>query len=152
VKTTAGNTDDVDWTSLSRKHAIETDRKRRVVTIFGGKLTDCLNVGEEVAKEVESLGVPLEKDLHNWYGEPAKATRDEFYRQARLMKLDSLRTKLGENALPAVAVVGTLPTEMRVILRIAGGSFHIVLLDQLQPFVKPLGVVLPRVHSMPAPQ
>jgi glycerol-3-phosphate dehydrogenase len=93
VKTTAGNTDAVDWTSLSRKHAIETDRKRRVVTIFGGKLTDCLNVGEEVAKEVESLGVPLEKDLHNWYGEPAKATRDEFYRQARLMKLDALRTK-----------------------------------------------------------
>ncbi len=93
VKTTAGNTDSVDWTSLSRKHAIETDRKRRVVTIFGGKLTDCLNVGEEVAKEVESLGVPLEKDLHNWYGEPAKATRDEFYRQARLMKLDALRSK-----------------------------------------------------------
>ena len=93
VKTTAGNTDAVEWTSLSRKHAIETDRKRRVVTIFGGKLTDCLNVGEEVAEAVEELGVPLEKDLHNWYGEPAKATRDEFYRQARLMKLDSLRTK-----------------------------------------------------------
>lgn len=93
VKRTSGNTDTVDWTSLSRKHAIESDRKRRVVTIFGGKLTDCLNVGEEVAAEVESLGVPLEKDLHNWYGEPAKATREEFYRQARLMKLDSLRSK-----------------------------------------------------------
>ena len=93
VKTTAGNTDAVEWTSLSRKHAIESDRKRRVVTIFGGKLTDCLNVGEEVADAVEELGVPLEKDLHNWYGEPAKATRDEFYRQARLMKLDALRTK-----------------------------------------------------------
>ncbi|MEN9645555.1 MAG: glycerol-3-phosphate dehydrogenase [Actinomycetota bacterium] len=93
VKTTAGNTDSVEWTSLSRKHAIESDRKRRVVTIFGGKLTDCLNVGEEVADAVEELGVPLEKDLHNWYGEPAKATRDEFYRQARLMKLDALRSK-----------------------------------------------------------
>ena len=57
VKTTAGNTDDVDWTSLSRKHAIETDRKRRVVTIFGGKLTDCLNVGEEVATAVEAPAV-----------------------------------------------------------------------------------------------
>ena len=64
-----------------------------MVTIFGGKLTDCLNVGEEVAAEIESLGVPLEKDLHNWYGEPAKATRDEFYRQARLMRLDDLRAK-----------------------------------------------------------
>ena len=84
---------DVDWTSLSRKHEIERDDERGVVTIFGGKLTDCLNVGEEVAADVEELGVPLEKDLANWYGEPAKATRTEFYRQARLMKLDSLRTK-----------------------------------------------------------
>jgi len=84
---------DVDWTSLSRKHAIETDRRARLVTVFGGKLTDCLNVGEEVAEAVEGLGVPLEKDLKNWYGEPAKATRSEFYRQARLMKIDSLRSK-----------------------------------------------------------
>jgi len=93
VKSSGGDQRDVDWTSLSRKHAIESDPKQRVVTVFGGKLTDCLNVGEEVAAEVESLGVPLERDLHNWYGEPAPATRAEFYRQARLMKLDSLRTK-----------------------------------------------------------
>ncbi len=84
---------DVDWTSLSRKHEIERDDELAVVTVFGGKLTDCLNVGEEVADEVQELGVPLEKDLHNWYGEPAPATRAEFYRQARLMKLDSLRDK-----------------------------------------------------------
>jgi glycerol-3-phosphate dehydrogenase len=82
-----------DWTTLSRKHEIECDDERNVVTVFGGKLTDCLNVGEEVAHEVEQLGVPLEHDLHNWYGEPAQATRDEFYRQAKLMKLDRLRTK-----------------------------------------------------------
>ena len=93
VNSSGGDQRDVDWTSLSRKHAIETDHERHVVTIFGGKLTDCLNVGEEVAADVESLGVPLEKDLHNWFGEPAAATRAEFYRQARLMKLDSLRAK-----------------------------------------------------------
>jgi glycerol-3-phosphate dehydrogenase len=93
VKSSGGDQRDVDWTSLSRKHAIEADAASRVVTVFGGKLTDCLNVGEEVAEEVEALGVPLEKDLHNWYGEPAAATRAEFYRQARLMKLDSLRSK-----------------------------------------------------------
>lgn len=85
--------DEVDWTKLSRKHAIETDPAAGVVTIFGGKLTDCLNVGEEVAEEIEILGIPLERDLHNWYGEPARATRREFYRQARLMKLDRLRDK-----------------------------------------------------------
>ena len=93
VKSGGGDQRDVDWTSLSRKHAIEADRSNKVVTIFGGKLTDCLNVGEEVAHEVQRLGVPLEKDLHNWFGEPGKDTRTEFYRQARLMKLDALRTK-----------------------------------------------------------
>lgn len=83
--------DDVDWTKLSRKHVIETDTSRKVITIFGGKLTDCLNVGEEVADAVEALNVPLEPDTHSWFGEPVKATREEFFRQARLMRLDDLR-------------------------------------------------------------
>jgi glycerol-3-phosphate dehydrogenase len=93
VKSDGGDKRDVDWTKLSRKHEIEVDVGRKVISIFGGKLTDCLNVGEEVADAVEELGVPLEEDTHNWYGEPAKATREEFYRQARLMKLDDLRHK-----------------------------------------------------------
>lgn len=93
VKRGSGDQADVDWTKLSRKHAIEADRHRGVVTVFGGKLTDCINVGEEVADEIGGLGIPLEPDLHNWYGEPAEATRDEFHRQARLMQLDRYRTK-----------------------------------------------------------
>ncbi len=93
VKRKDGDKRDVEWTSLSRKHEIERDDDLGVVTVFGGKLTDCLNVGEEVAHEIEQLGVPLEKDLANWYGEPAKATRSEFFRQAKLMKLDQLRSK-----------------------------------------------------------
>jgi glycerol-3-phosphate dehydrogenase len=84
---------DVDWTSLSRKHEIEVDRAKQAITIFGGKLTDCLNVGEEVATAVEALGLPLERDHHNWYGEPTSETRAEFYRQARLMRLDDLRQR-----------------------------------------------------------
>jgi glycerol-3-phosphate dehydrogenase len=93
VRRGSGDQETADWTSLSRKHEIERDEHRAVVTIFGGKLTDCLNVGEEVAAQVEHLGIPLEDDLGTWYGEPAPATRAEFYRQARLMKLDALRTK-----------------------------------------------------------
>jgi glycerol-3-phosphate dehydrogenase len=92
-KSGGGDQRDVDWTKLSRKHEIETDHRAGSSSVFGGKLTDCLNVGEEVADEIEALGVPLEKDLHNWYGEPAAATREEFYRQARLMKLDDVPHK-----------------------------------------------------------
>ena len=83
----------VDWTKLSRKHEVEVDADHNVITVFGGKLTDCLNVGEEVAAAVEQLGIPLEEDTGTWYGEPAAATRAEFYRQARLMRLDDLRRK-----------------------------------------------------------
>jgi glycerol-3-phosphate dehydrogenase len=93
VERGAGDQSEADWTSLSRRHEVERDDHLAVVTVFGGKLTDCLNVGEEVAAEIERLGIPLEDDLGAWYGEPAPATRAEFYRQARLMKLDRLRTK-----------------------------------------------------------
>jgi glycerol-3-phosphate dehydrogenase len=93
VSARGGSRDDADWTSLSRKHEIEVDTSRKAITIFGGKLTDCLNVGEEVAAAVESLGLPLEADHQNWYGEPTAETRTEFYRQARLMRLDDLRRR-----------------------------------------------------------
>ena len=93
VPNSGGDQTEVDWTSLSRKHEIEVDRARSVISIFGGKLTDCLNVGEEVADAVEALGLPLEEDLGTWYGEPTAQTRSVFYRQARLMRLDDLRVR-----------------------------------------------------------
>ena len=82
-----------EWTSLSRRHEVECDAQRSVVTVFGGKLTDCLNVGAEVASKIESVGVALEADQRNWYGEPDSASRAEFFRQAHLMHLDEMRSK-----------------------------------------------------------
>ncbi|WP_394839790.1 FAD-dependent oxidoreductase [Pendulispora rubella] len=79
-----------DWTQLSRKHAIEVDRERRHISIFGGKLTDCLNVGEEIAEEVQSLGVSFPYPQARWYGEPPDETHREFLHQARLMNLDGM--------------------------------------------------------------
>lgn len=84
-----------DWTSLSRRHEVDTDAHRGLITVFGGKLTDCLNVGEEVADAAGRLGVTLERDRHDWYGEPGDDARREFHRQARLMHLDDLRHKPG---------------------------------------------------------
>jgi len=81
-----------DWTQLSRKHAIETDTPRGRLTIFGGKLTDCINVGEEICAEVGRLGVRLPYPDRVWYGEPPTAVREEYFHQARLMDLDALTT------------------------------------------------------------
>ena len=89
----------IDWTALSRKHAVEVDHAKQVVSIFGGKLTDCLNVGEEVAAAVETLGIRLNPDRQRWYGEPGRESRRDFFRQTRGMRLDDLRDKAGSEPL-----------------------------------------------------
>jgi glycerol-3-phosphate dehydrogenase len=91
VEMNGSDEEETDWTKLSRKHVIELDTELPSVSIFGGKLTDCLNVGEEVAEAIERLGIELEPDRHEWYGEPDSATRQAFFRQAELMELDDLR-------------------------------------------------------------
>lgn len=85
--------DQGDWASLSRKHAIEVNYKHKHISIFGGKLTDCLNVGDEVCEEVQRLGIQLPYAGFRWYGEPPEAVRDEFFHQARLMQLDALTSE-----------------------------------------------------------
>ncbi|MCA9544723.1 MAG: FAD-dependent oxidoreductase, partial [Myxococcales bacterium] len=80
----------VDWTKLSRKHELELDEKRRFVSIFGGKLTDCVNVGDEVCALLRQAGVALRYPRYRWYGEPPAKVRSQFYHQARLMGLDAL--------------------------------------------------------------
>ena len=41
------------WMKLSRKHAVDVDREKKHISIFGGKLTDCLNVGKEICAAIQ---------------------------------------------------------------------------------------------------
>lgn len=75
---------------LSRKHEIDYDLNERHISIFGGKLTDCINVGDEVSELVERMGIDVRFPRYRWYGEPADAVRDEFFHQAQLTNLDDL--------------------------------------------------------------
>ena len=77
-----------DFLQLSRKHAVEIDHGRLHISIFGGKHTDCLNVGNEISDAVFRLGIPVPYPKHKWYGEPPPSLRREFEHQARLMRLD----------------------------------------------------------------
>lgn len=70
--------DDTEWTQLSRKHVLEVDSERKFVTIFGGKLTDCINVGDEICKTVEELGLPGSHSLKRWFGEASRISRRRF--------------------------------------------------------------------------
>lgn len=77
-----------DWVKLSRKHAIDVNQVDQHLSIFGGKTTDCINVGNEVVEIIESMGVELIYPDFKWYGEDDDTVRDEFYHQAKLMELD----------------------------------------------------------------
>lgn len=85
-----GNDGEADWVQLSRKHAIDIDHKRRFISVFGGKLTDCINVGEEIADLVKGLGVSLPYPDKVWYGEPSAQAKQLFLERAELMQLDSM--------------------------------------------------------------
>jgi len=78
-----------DWMQLSRKHAIDVERKQAHLSIYGGKLTDCVNVGNEVSAIAAELGIKLPHPHYRWYGEPHRSVYEEYMHQARLMDLDS---------------------------------------------------------------
>ncbi|MFT7288521.1 MAG: glycerol-3-phosphate dehydrogenase [Halieaceae bacterium] len=79
-----------DWVQLSRKHEIEVREDLAQLTIFGGKLTDCLNIGEEVVSAVAGLGIDLPDPKAPWYGEPGGSVRERFMRQAAQLGLDAM--------------------------------------------------------------
>jgi alpha-glycerophosphate oxidase/glycerol-3-phosphate dehydrogenase len=80
----------VEWVQLSRKHQIEADPDNCHLSIYGGKLTDCLNVGDEVAQAIRDFGIEVPDYRRKWYGEPDRSIREEFLYQAHMMNLDSL--------------------------------------------------------------
>ena len=90
IKTGEQNDKNEEWTKLSRKHEIDVNHEKRHISIFGGKLTDCINVGEEVCEAVQQLGISLPEAKRKWYGEPDDVVRDEYLHQAHLMGLDEL--------------------------------------------------------------
>ena len=79
-----------DWVQLSRKHAVDVNKEDKYLSIFGGKLTDCINVGEEIAELVENLGISLPYKDAIWYGESSNEIKKEFEYRAKLLDLDDM--------------------------------------------------------------
>jgi glycerol-3-phosphate dehydrogenase len=93
--------DQQDFLNLSRQHAIDVNAHHAHISIFGGKLTDCLNVGEEICDLVETLGLPLPRPRQKWYGEPGASVRTDFMTYAQAIKLDDLTPVDSEETLSA---------------------------------------------------
>lgn len=93
---------DEDWTSLSRKHEVELDADHRVVTILGGKLTDCLNVAEEVVQELARIGIVGSKRPERWFGEPDSTHRQRFFDRAAAVNLRHVPTTERDTSMVSV--------------------------------------------------
>ena len=74
---------------MSRKHVIEVDTAKKHISIFGGKLTDCLNVGNEICDHASRLGLNLQR-VEKWYGEPGVNARAAFFDRAASLGLDAI--------------------------------------------------------------
>ena len=85
-----GEDTDRDWTELSRRHSVEADRRRGTIAILGGKLSDCLNVGDEVVAAARRCGLEPAVGDRVWYGEPPEGVRARFHRSAARTGIDEL--------------------------------------------------------------
>lgn len=128
VNTQNGTTDTTDFLQLSRRHALDVDHPTAHLTIFGGKLTDCLNVGEEVCSAIAAMGVTLRKPETPWFGEPGPARMSEFMNEANHLGLDTftpqgeenlserLWRRYGEKAFLLLRAIASDPEQAKVIL------------------------------------
>lgn len=90
--------EEIDFLQLSRKHILETDPDSKHISIFGGKITDCINIGEEICEQARELGIALKKPRNRWYGEPPKSDRRVFDQRAISLGMDELiATDTGES-------------------------------------------------------
>ena len=62
---------------------MEVDHYHRVISIFGGKLTDCLSVGREITEQVLVLCARAPVVRRGWFGESGPEVRNTFLQRAR---------------------------------------------------------------------
>jgi glycerol-3-phosphate dehydrogenase len=79
IQGNAGDFDQEEWINLSRKHVLECNREETHISIFGGKLTDCLNIGRELVEDVGRMGLTEGRHVE-WYGE-GEASIEQQYRR-----------------------------------------------------------------------
>ncbi len=69
---------DGEWTAISRRHEIDVHPEKKMFSIYGGKLTDCINIGSEAAEHIVSFGLAGFQPLESWYGEPSAEKHRRF--------------------------------------------------------------------------
>jgi glycerol-3-phosphate dehydrogenase len=98
-----GADSNVDFLQLSRKHVVEVTPDTPYISIFGGKLTDCLNVGDEVCQRVAEMGISVQSDEQMddefWYGEPGARQHTLYRDRAMALSLEQVKLRGSDESL-----------------------------------------------------
>jgi len=163
-----------DWLQLSRKHAIDVSVDDQHLSIFGGKLTDCINVGDEVAERVAALGIDVPYADNVWYGEPGDDIKAQFMHQAAMMDLDGMTAassseplsqrlwrRYGANALELLEAIRQDPKDAELLIENAEylrceveQAAEREMITKLEDFLRrrsKIALVLPRQDIIHAP-
>ena len=121
VMKTEATVDNAEWTALSRKHEIDLHADRNMLTIYGGKITDCINVGEGVADLVESFGIKLSNPSAVWFGEPGEPRETQFMEACKKADMDrsicsNLWRRYGESAFQLLEKIETDPSMAELLI------------------------------------
>jgi glycerol-3-phosphate dehydrogenase len=126
-----GNADDFDreeWINLSRKHVLECSKHSSHISIFGGKLTDCLNIGRELMDAVVDFGLPEGRRV-SWYGEGDPVMEQKYRTLAATLtfidrewlgeghSLERLWRLYGDDALALVERIKTDPSLAEAVVK-----------------------------------
>jgi glycerol-3-phosphate dehydrogenase len=104
-----------DWHKLSRKHSVEID-PQGVISILGGKFTDCINVGEEIVHKVKKF-IPISSSSTPWFGEEDSKQKARFDEAAAGLLAEGVVSTQAANQLwrrhgsGAKAILETLKTQ-----------------------------------------
>lgn len=104
-----------DWTQLSRKHIHATYESQRFIAIYGGKLTDCLNVGDEM---IDTVGEWLGRSPNTpWIIGDDLAVRDELRAKGSDLPVDAdeLFARYGGASLKVLALCRETPSGEELI-------------------------------------
>ncbi|MEN9692585.1 MAG: hypothetical protein RLZZ330_229 [Actinomycetota bacterium] len=125
----AASLDNVDWISLSRKHVVEAHKDLNSISIYGGKLTDCINVGLEVVALAKKLGISIHP-AKEWIGEtdptiPAGLIQKvtEFHGEAGPQVARELWRRHGRDALEIVDVWNEDSNAARLVFKGLGFTY-----------------------------
>ena len=115
------------WMELSRRHIVEVDAQRGFVSVLGGKLSDCLNVGEEVVAASQRCSLQPSPPLGRWYGEPSSSERERFGAAAAKIGLarpagELLWRRHGHRAYEVVSLIGDCPEAGRPLSEVVDYS------------------------------